>query len=438
LETNINIISESENEIIISLTPEEIQSDLEMEIEKQTKNIQIDGFRKGKTPQNIIKKIYGDAIEIQAAEKLANKKFWEIIDGKNIKTLGEPVITDFNYKPGETFTYKVKYEIIPAIQLKDYTNQIIEIPEYKFNEEEINEEIERILQANAEKEEADIVLDNSYSLLVDVYKIDENQNENLVQENVNIDLFNKNVNKEIIENTKNKKINESFTFSVEEHYHNADDEHSEGHIHPKENYKAIIKKIDKMVFPELNEEFIKKITRDKFSNETELREDIKKDLLIYYDNMEQELIEIKLENSILKNNIFTVPKTYVNNYLDYLYEQEIKNAKKEGKQIISKEQFKQSMEKRAEATVKWSLIKEKIIELENISLTDEKLQEIAKKDAEKMNLPEENLLNIYKSDEYKDRLLNKTFYDFLKNNNIIKKISLEEYNQKEENKNEKQ
>jgi trigger factor len=198
LETNINIISESENEITITLTPEEIQADLEVEIEKQTRNIQIDGFRKGKAPKNVIKQIYRDSLEIQAAEKFANKKFWEIVDEKNIKPIGEPVITDFNYKSGENFTYKVKYEVLPNIQVKDYKNLTIEIPESKLDEKEIDEEIEKILLANAEKVEADTITDNFYSLVVDVYSVDENQNENLVQQNVAIDLFNKNINKEII------------------------------------------------------------------------------------------------------------------------------------------------------------------------------------------------------------------------------------------------
>lgn len=430
METNINIISESENEITITLTPEEIQADLELEIEKQTRNIQIDGFRKGKAPKNIIKQIYGDSLEIQAAEKFANKKFWEIVDEKNIKPIGEPVITDFNYKPGENFTYKVKYEVLPNIQVKDYKNLTIEIPEYKFDEKEIDEELEKILLANAEKVEADTITDNFYSLLVDVYSIDENQNENLVQQNVAIDLFNKNINKEIIENSKNKKINDSFTFSVEEHYHKAEANNHEGHIHPEENYKAIIKKIEKVTLPELNEEFIKKISRNKFTTESELRDDIKKSIQDYYNNMEQELIEIELENLIIKNNPFTIPKTYVNNYLNYWYEEEVKNAKKEKQKIPNKEQFWQAMETRAEATIKWSLIKDKIIELENISLTDEKIQDLAKIDTEKVGLPEETLFNHYKKEEYKERLINRIFYDFLKTNNTIKKISVEEYNQK--------
>jgi FKBP-type peptidyl-prolyl cis-trans isomerase (trigger factor) len=146
--------------------------------------------------------------------------------------------------------------------------------------------------------------------------------------------------------------------------------------------------------------------------------------------MEQELIEIELENLIIKNNPFSIPKTYVNNYLNYWYDEEVKNAKKEKQKIPNKEQFWQAMETRAEATIKWSLIKEKIIELENISLTDEKIQDLVKIDAEKVGLPEDTLFNHYKKEEYKDRLLNRIFYDFLKSNNTINKISVEEYNQK--------
>nr|HRI48514.1 trigger factor family protein [Ignavibacteriaceae bacterium] len=63
MESVITNLSESEKEISFTYTAEEIKPVLDAEISKQIKKIQIDGFRKGKAPMHIIKRVYGDALE---------------------------------------------------------------------------------------------------------------------------------------------------------------------------------------------------------------------------------------------------------------------------------------------------------------------------------------------------------------------------------------
>ena len=75
MEYKINDISLTEKEIEVTLLFDEIKTDVETEVKKQTKSIQIAGFRKGKVPPALIKKMYGDALEYEASEKVANHQF---------------------------------------------------------------------------------------------------------------------------------------------------------------------------------------------------------------------------------------------------------------------------------------------------------------------------------------------------------------------------
>ena len=141
-------ISSSEKEIEITLGYEEVKNDIESEVKKQSKNIQIPGFRKGKVPMTILKKRFGDTLEYEASEKVANTRFWKIADEKELKPIRQPTITDFNFKPGEDLRFKVKYEIVPEIEAKNYTNQKIEVPDFKIKDDEIEKEIDYIIQSN--------------------------------------------------------------------------------------------------------------------------------------------------------------------------------------------------------------------------------------------------------------------------------------------------
>ncbi|MGE5846416.1 MAG: trigger factor family protein, partial [Ignavibacteria bacterium] len=72
MEFKIIDINTSEKEVEVTLSYEEIKKDIESEVLKQTKKIQIPGFRKGKVPVTVLKRMYGDALEYEASEKVAN------------------------------------------------------------------------------------------------------------------------------------------------------------------------------------------------------------------------------------------------------------------------------------------------------------------------------------------------------------------------------
>jgi trigger factor len=435
LESVITILSESEKELTLSYTAEEIKPELEAEIVKQVKKIQIDGFRKGKAPMHVIKRIYGDALEYDAAEKISNKLFWDNVKSQNLNPIGEPALVDMKFKPGEDFSFKVRFEVYPVIEIKDYKDNQIDIPDLVASDVEVNQEIRRIQFSNAINEPADVVENENFVIDVDLQRISKEgtQIEGAVQKGVKIQLFNENVNKEIVENAKDKKVGETFSFSFHDHsdHHHTDNE--ENHDDHTYIYNATIKSIEKVTLPELNEEFIKRITREKASNESEMRENILKDIQSYYDSSVEEMTDLQLEKKLLENNKFTPPSTFVENYLNELVKQETEKAKQEKKRFPDVQKLRESLKVKAENSVKWILLRDEIMKKENINLTDERIEEIAKENSEKIGVSTEILTNYYKSDEMKSQLLTRELYKFLRENNKITKIHPDEYNKQMKN-----
>lgn len=423
MEYNVVEINSSEKEVEIKLPYEEIKKDIINEVKKQAKTLQIAGFRKGKVPLPMIKKMYGDALEYEASEKVANSIFWKVAQEKDLKPIGQPSMTDLKFEPEKDLTFKVKYETIPTLTVSGYKDLTFDIPEYVVSDEEIEKEIGYILNSNKVLEDADVIDSKQYIIDAEIILVEKDGEKisDAKPEKMQIDLSADGIAKEIVENANGKKVGESFNFSYkDEHKHKLEDGTEETHSQ-EYKYNVNISGIKKVVLPELNEELIKKVTKDKISTESELREEIKKDIQSYYDQRVEELTRAKLVNEILKSNDFIPPQTLVNNILEEYVKSEEEQAKK-SKYPFNREEAKTRLLKSAETEVKWYLIKNEILKQENITLTDDDLKELAEKDSEKTGIPVEKLLNYYKTSNQSEKTLDQKLFEFLKKNNTINKV----------------
>ncbi len=438
MDVKINDITESERELEATLKYDEFKDQLESEVKKQAKKIQIPGFRKGKVPIAMIKKMYGDSLEYEASEKIANKQFWEISKEKEIAPIGQPVLSDIKFKPGEDLYFKVKFEVYPTIEVKDYKGLDIEIPDFKVKDEDVEKEITHIKKSNAKKEKADKVDGLDHFIDVEILRVNDDGTpyKNAKSETIQIDLSNENVQKEIIENSKDKKVGDKFKFSFKDERNIKNSKGEEEKITENFIYEAEIKDINKSILPDLDEELVKKITKEKVSNEQELREEIRKDISAYFEQQEKEFLQNKLISTIVEKNEFVPPATIVDNYLENLINHEEEHAKKEGVKNFNREEAAKKLQKSAEYQVKWHMIKSEIEKKENIVIDEEDLKKLAEKDTAKTGITVDKLLNYYKSSNYSEKLKEEKLLDFLKENNNIKKVEPKELfkNDQEESK----
>jgi len=432
LEFVVNDISQSEREVEITLNYDEIKNEIDNEVKKQSREIQLPGFRKGKVPKTILKQRYGNALEIEASEKVANARFWQLAKENNLRPVGQPVMTDLDFNPEKDFKFKVKYEVVPKIEVKDYKGQLIETPDIKVKPEEVEREINHILRSNSTDEVTDIVGDDeNFVLDVELTRLNENGQpiENSKPEKMQIDLSNESVHTDIKTNAKGKKVGDKFKFHFHDERKVKNKEGQEESVTEHFDYEVLINGIKKIKLPELNEELIKKVTKDKIFTEEELRKEIEKDIKNYYEQRTEEYTRNKLISSIIKNNDFTPPTTLVDSILEEMVKSEEDRLKKQGMKKVDTNYLREYLKPSALNEVKWYQIKSEIQKKENLEVADQELEELAKQDSEKTGLPVDKLLNYYKSSNQVERMLDKKLFDFLKMNNEIKKVDPEKLTQ---------
>ncbi len=429
MEVKINDLSASEQEIEVILSYDEISADIEKEVRNQTKKIELPGFRKGKVPLHILKKRFGDALEYEASEKVANDRFWDAIKERDINPLGQPVLSDIKFEPGSELSFKVKYEVMPLIEVKNYTGHEIEIPDFKVSDEEIEREIDYIRRTNATHVPAYIVEDTDTIIEVKLIRIDENGEPfaDAKPETLDIDLSNKNVQQEIVDNAMNKKVGDSFTFSFTDERTLKNKDGSDEIIKENFTYSAAISGIKRIALPALDEELIKKVTKDKETTETGLRKQIRKEIEHYYQHKTDEFLKGNLVSLVIKNNEFVPPAALVKNLLEDMVKKEEDRLKQQRIHSIKRQDLENYLRPQAEMEVKWFILRDAIITKENLRLSDEVLNELAAKDAEKTGIAVEKMVQYYKTSDYGSRIIQQKLFSFLEENNKIKKVDPEKF-----------
>lgn len=419
METKINVLSDTEHEIEVILDYSEIKNEIDEAYKKESKSISMPGFRKGKVPFAMLKKIYGEAIEYKASEDIANKKFWDIVTEKDLKPLSMPQMTDLNLELNKSLKFKVKYEVKPTLDVKDYKGLEIEKPIFKVKDEDIEAEVQNLLKSKATFEPADQINDKNFRITVDLQRIDKDgkEIEGSKSENMVIDLSDSKVNEQIINNSMGKKESEQFEFTfVDEHMH-GEEKHVEEY-----RYLATIKKIEKMELPEVTEELIEELSNKKTKTLQELKDLTKKNYQDYYSDQSDKIYHNSLLDKIVKNNDFEPSKSYTEIILKRLLEVEKQNAKQYRIPNFNEELVKENLRPRAEWNAKWQIIMENIAEKENLKVEDSELETLANEESEKIGISAEKLLKYYKDSNRADSMLEEKVLKFLEQNNIIKEV----------------
>lgn len=434
METKVNKITDKEREVEVTLDYDEIKDDINQAYQKERKNISMDGFRKGKVPMGMIKKMYGEAIEYKASEDIASNKFWEAVKQENLEPVGQPSLTDIDFQRGEQLNFKVKFEVIPEIEVDNYKDLEVEQPIFNVTDEIVEKEVDHLLKSKAKMEDAEVVEGSNYKITADLQRVDESGAPivGTRSEDVAIDLSDERVNPQIVQNVENKKVGDTFTFQFETKPQGEEGKTEEF------KYEGEIKSIEKFVYPEITEELAKELSGDKATTLDELKEHIKNDIENYYTQQSERIYMDSLLKKVVENNDFDPPQGLVDSTLKQLVEKEKQNAQQQGNPNFDEEEARERLKEDAVWNSKWQIVSENIAEKEGLKVEDEDYKELAERDAKQMGISADKLIEYYKNAGVDKSLLEKKVVDFLKENNPPKEVDadkkVQEEKEKEENK----
>jgi trigger factor len=164
LEIILDKKNSTEGIIKITLKPEDYQSKWSEKLKEYGKKASLKGFRPGKVPPALIKKIYGTSILVEEINHILSHTLQDYIKEQDFKILGDPLPveddSDINFEqPGEfVFSYEVGWAEDFAVDFEKL-GKVVKY-EIEVEDEDLNTTIENIREQNGESIHGETVAEN--------------------------------------------------------------------------------------------------------------------------------------------------------------------------------------------------------------------------------------------------------------------------------------
>ncbi len=421
MEVNINSLSEVLYEADILVTNEELRPHFERAYQEYRPKAEVKGFRKGKVPLEMVKRLFGEAIEHKALDTVATDFYRQVMDERNIHPLGQPSMVDMDFQRGQHLRFKIKYEVKPDIELKSYKGLKVEKLVHTVTGAEVDAEVKRLRRANSTYEQVPSVTDAEHIVTADVQELDEAGTPLIGKRTKDVRFY-------LADETLAQEIKDALRAAEAGHIYRATVE-SKHDDHSHTTFLAMtVTKVERVQLPELDDSLVKKVTGEKVTSTEEFLTKLRTDLQRSWHEQSERHLADAIIGEVVRQHEFPVPDALINSVLDAFVD-ELRSKARDSRLPRDFDEQKFREESRADAIyqAKWILLKERIAEAEQITVTDAEIEQRAEIDATRTGITKDRLIEYYrKSSAVTERILSDKILSMLRGNAKITERVLKE------------
>ncbi|MGW8325119.1 MAG: trigger factor [Desulfobacterales bacterium] len=396
------------------------------------KTAKIKGFRPGKAPRSVLERLYKKDVHGDVSSKLLQDSFVEALKETELNIVGNPKIDPPQLDATGPYKYDATVEVKPEIDDIDFKGLALKKSLYKVTDEEMEAQL-KLLQQNMSQQKPvteDRPVQENDSVRIDYEGFvggepfpETQKTENFTMK-IGAGAISKTLDEELIgmKPGEDKEITVNFP---EDHFNDKLANH-EITFHVK------LHEIREEILPEINDEFAKKLGQ--YETLDDLKNAIKDNLNEGYNKrVEQELNE-QIYKDLIEKTEFELPESMVDYELDNIIDEIEKTLtyynKSMEEQGLTKEMLAEKHRETAEKKVRRHLILGKIIDQENMELSDQELDDGFAEMAQAVNQPVEAIKNYYQQNQdnldfFKHTLLEKKAIKLIINNSNIEEVEPE-------------
>lgn len=307
-----------ERRATITVSADKVEAAYKQELKGYAKNARVDGFRKGKVPHSIIEQRFGLNARQDALSEQMQRAFFDVVISEKINLAGRPTFTPNNYELGKDFSFTATFEVFPQVELKGLENIEVEKPLVEITEADLDKMVDVLRKQQATFAESASAAKAEDRVTIDfVGSVDGVEFEGGKASDFILAMGQGRMIPGFEEGIVGRKAGEQFdidvTFPAEYHAENLKGKAAK--------FAITLKKVENIVLPELNDEFVKKFGGAK--SVEELRAEIKKNMQRELKNAVTSRVKTQVINGLIAQNDIEVPKAVVVEEIDVLRQQAV-------------------------------------------------------------------------------------------------------------------
>jgi trigger factor len=358
----------------IHVTAEELAPRLEAALREQRKKMNLKGFRPGRVPMQMVRKIHGSVVAQQLAEDVIGQAWREQVAEKDeLKVLGAPRLARLEFDLDRDLHAVLRFGVQPEVALKSRYDRKVRRLVRPVSDEDVEQEIERRLFREAELVETELPAAEDSVVTADLHEVDAATGTPIIgrrEEDREIDLQNERLREEMRRALIGKKPGDTVRVDLP-HQHGED----EGHDHDDhvDRFLVTVKAIRHRIKPELDEAFIKEQTAGRKETVEEYHELVRVELEEATRRLGEDFLREEIVEALIAEHDIPAPETLVESILDEMEDDVARQFGGEIPQGFDREGFRAGRREIAERQARWALIQEQVVEEADLKLREEDL-----------------------------------------------------------------
>ena len=378
----MNITKESTGELTALLKVEVREEDYLEKVNKILKDYQrkanMPGFRPGKVPFGMVKKMYGTAVMADEVNKLVSEELTAYLRENEIKMLGYPIPNDektgaVDWNEQSNFDLYFDLGLAPEFDLNFSDLVNVDYYQIKVSEEQVEEEVKRMAQQHGTMEKPETSEEQDW---IDGSMIQIDDEGNPVENGINAESY---IYPPSVSTDEQKarfiglKANDAVEFDLRELFPENKDIARLLKVTEKEaasisgRFRFVVKEISRMIPAEMNEEFYAKVfPGQEIADEAAFRQLISEHMEKNYSTESDKKFLQDAVDKLMELNVFNLPEAFLKRWM-------LESNRGE----VTLEEIEKDFPNLAKS-LKWDLVKQKIARQYDIKVTDEDMQNYVK------------------------------------------------------------
>ncbi len=147
MKTSVEAVSGIEKRIRVEVPADEVCRRIEQGYVEVRRLAPLKGFRKGKAPMSMVKRVFRESVESDVAEHLVKESLADAIRSNDIKVLSMPKIDGAPLKEGEEFVFTATVEVVPDISPEGYKGIPVVREKVEVRDADVDAAIEKLRES---------------------------------------------------------------------------------------------------------------------------------------------------------------------------------------------------------------------------------------------------------------------------------------------------
>ena len=386
--------------LTIEVPAEKFEEAVQHSYNKNKGKFNIPGFRKGKAPFNMIKKMYGVGVFYEdAVDEVIDASYPDAAKESGLEIVSRPSISIEEIEEGKAFVYTAVVAVKPEVTLGEYKGVEVQKTKSEVTEEDIETEIKRAREKNSrlitvedrgieDGDQVTIDFDGS----VDGKRFEGGKAEDYPL-TIGSHTFIDNFEEQLIGKTTGEECEVNVTFPAEYHVEELKNKPAV--------FKVKVKEIQRKELPEANDEFASEVSD--FDTMEEYKKDLSEKLHAEKIEAAKTADEDKVVAKVIENATMEIPDQMVEEQVNGMVNDYARRLESQGisfKQYVeitgmTAEKIGEQMKPQAIKRIQTRLVLEAVVKAENIQADDAAVEEQFDKMAADFKMDKEQIKGMF-------------------------------------------